>query len=168
MVRGIGICLLFFVLACGVADAAESVGVVDSQKIMFQHPRFDEVSKILLFLSRPLEGNAIQILAGERDPERREMIMKYSTQVSELAMMDRAMSAENDREKKAKLWGERQKKLSEIEAELMRPIMAECKRAIQAVMTRLKITVLVEETFVYYGGRNITEDVIQHLKPGRR
>ena len=160
--------LAFFVLACGVADASDSVGLIDMQKIMLQHPRFDEASKVLLFVSRPLEGPAVQILAGERDPERRAMITKYSAQITELAQMDRAIAAENDPQKKRKLWEDRQKKLAQFEGSLMRPILEDCEKAIKAVMTRLKITVVVDITFVYHGGRDITDEVIQQLKSGRR
>ena len=153
-----------FVLACGIAYAADSVGLVDSQKIMFQHPGFDEASKIIIFLSRALEGGAPQILTSERDPERREMIMKFSTQVTEFAQLDRAIAAENDIEKKTGLWEERQNKLSEFEVGLMRPIMEECRQAIQTVMTLKQMTVVIELDSVYYGGTDITEEVIQHLR----
>ena len=157
-----------FLLACGAAYAADSVGLVDSQKIMFQHPGFDEASKILIFLSRPLEGSAVQILTSEKDTERREMIMKYSTQINELAVLDRAMSLEKDAGKQDSLWMDRQRKLSELEANLMKPIMDDCREAIQAVMLLKKMTVVIELDSVYYGGTDITEDVVQRLKRPRR
>ena len=158
-----------FLLTCGAAYAADSVGLVNSQKIMFQHPRFDEATKMLIFLSRAVEGSAVQILTGEQDPERREMIMKYSTQVTEFAQMDRAIALENDTEKKTRLWEDRQRKFSEFEAGLMGPILEECRQAIQAVMTLKKMTVAIELDAVYYGGTDITDEVVQQLKKtGRR
>ena len=152
------------ILACGVAYAADAVGLVDSQKIMFQHPKFDEASKILIFFSRSVEGNLALVLEGEKDLERRQMIMNYSAQVSEFAEMDRAIAAEQDSDKKERLWEERQKKLSDFEASLMGPIMQDCRQAIQAVMVVKKMTVVVELDSVYYGGTDITEDVIERLK----
>ena len=151
-------------ILCGAAYAADTVGLVDSQKIMFQHPKFDEASKILIFFSRSVEGNLEQVLEKETDTGRRQMIMNYSAQVSEFAELDRAISAEQDPEKKEKLWEDRQKRLSEFEAGLMRPIMEECRQAIQAVMALKKMTVVIELDSVYYGGTDITEDVIQRLK----
>jgi Skp family chaperone for outer membrane proteins len=131
---------------------------------MFQHPKFDEASKILIFFSRSIEGNLALVLEGEKDLERRQMIMNYSAQVSEFAEMDRAIAAEQDPEKKERLWESRQKKLSDFEASLMGPIMQECRQAIQAVMVLKKMTVVIELDSVYYGGTDITEDVIQRLK----
>ena len=155
---------VLLVLTCGAAYAADVVGLVNSQKIMFQHPRFDEVSRILIFLSRAVEGSAAQLLISEKDPQRREMIMNFSAQVTEFADMDRAIAAENDSEKKGRLWENRQKKLSEVEAGMMKSIIDECKRAMQAVMALKKMTVLLELDSVYYGGTDITEEVIQQLK----
>ena len=152
------------VLTCGAAYAADTVGLVDSQKIMFQHPRFDEASKILIFFSRALEGNYAQVLANEKDPERRQMIAKYSAQVTEFAEMDSAIAVEQEVEKKRKLWEDRQKKLSELENSLMKPILEECLQAMKAVMSLKEMTVLIELNSVYYGGTDITEEVIRQLK----
>ena len=162
----LGLSAAVFISVCGGAYAADTVGLVNSQKIMFQHPRFDEATKVLIFLSKALEGSAPQILTSEKDPERRELIMKFSTQVTEFAQLDRAIAAENDPKKKESLWEERQRKLSEFEAGLMGPIMEECGQAIQAVMAHNKMSVVLELDAVYYGGTDITEDVIRRLKAG--
>ena len=160
----VGFAAVFILLACGAAYAADVVGLVNSQKIMFQHPRFDEASKILIFFTRPLEGNLALILEREKDPERRQMIMDFSTHVSEFSAMDRAISEEKDPEKKEMLWEDRQNKLKEFEAGLMSPIFRECRKAIQTVMADKKMTVLLEVDAAYYGGTDITEDVILLLK----
>ena len=152
------------VLACGAAQAADTVGLVNSQRIMFSHPMYDEATRFLLFLSRPLEGNADQILSREQNHECRQMIMQYSAQVAEFADMDRVISAEKDLEKKSMLWENRQNRLSELEDSLMRPIILECRQAVQAVMALKKMTVLIELDTVYYGGTDVTEDIVQQLK----
>ena len=152
------------ILLAGLAAcAADTVGLVDSQKIAFQHPRFDEASRILIFLTTSLEGSAPQMLLSESDPERREMISKFSTQVNEFATLDRAIAAENDPERQDRLWLDRQIKLSEFEASLMGPILDECSQAIREVMTLRSITVVLELDSVFYGGTDITDDVIQRL-----
>ena len=150
------------------ACAADSVGLVNSQKIMFQHPRFDETTKFLLFLSRPLESSAAQILIGEQDPERRQMVMRFSTQVTEFAEMDRAILAEKDERKKDELWENRQKRFTEFQESLMNPILAECGQATQAVMELKQMTVVIELDSVYYGGTDITEEVIEQVKSTAR
>jgi outer membrane protein len=153
-----------FVFVCGAAYGADTVGLVNSEKIMFQHPEFNDASRIILYFSRALEGTPAQILSSEKDPERRQLLMKFATQVAEFADMDRAIAAENDIEKKSGLWEKRQIRLSEFEAGLMRPILEDCMKAMQAVMTNNKMTVLIELDSVYYGGTDITEDVIKQLK----
>ena len=148
----------------GIAYAADRVGLVDSQAVMFQHPRFDDAARLLLLLSRPLEGSAAQLLINESNPERRELITRHSTQVSAFAELDRAIAAENDQERRNTLRQDRQRRLSELEASLMGPILDECGRAMQAVMTLRNMTVLIEFDSVYYGGTDITEEVIQQLR----
>jgi len=151
-------------MACAAAEAADIVGLVNSQRIMFSHPMYDATVKFLLLMSRPLEGNSAQVLNREQDPERRQMIMKHSTQVAEFAEIDRLISAEKDLGKKNMFWENRQKKLSELEDSLMGPIISECRRAVQAVMALKNMTVLIELDAVYYGGTEITEDIVQHLR----
>ena len=153
-----------FILTCGAAYGADIVGLVDSQKVIFQHPKFNEASRILIFVSKALEGNPAQILTSERDPELRQIIMNFSTQVAEFAEMDRAIAAEGDTQKKNSLWENRQRKLSEFEGSLMKPIYEECLQGIQAVMAGKSMTVVLEHDSVYYGGTDITEEVIQQLR----
>ena len=159
---------LILVLTCCAAYAADTVGLVDSRKIIFQHPKFDEASKILLFFRTSVEGNLALVLEREKDPERRRILMNYSAQVSEFAELDRAISAEADLGKKEKLWEDRQRKLSAFEAGLMGAIYEDCMEAIKTVMTLKKMTVLIELDSAYYGGTEVTEDVIQQLKKIRR
>ena len=153
-----------FVLTCGAANASDTVALVDSQKVMFQHPRFDEASRILLFLSRPLEGGAPQLLLSERNPERRQLITNFSTQITAFAELDRAISAEQNAERRDRLWMDRQNRLGEFEASLMGPIFEECSQAIREVMTLRGMTVALELESVFYGGTDITEEVIQQMR----
>jgi len=152
-----------FVLACGAANAAETVALVHSQRIMFQHPRFNEASMILILLSRPLEASAPQMLLRETNPERQQLIRNYSSDITRFADMDRAIAAEQNPERREQLWMNRQNSLSEFEASLMGPIFEESSQALRAVMVRRGMTVAVEADSVFYGGTDITEEVIQHL-----
>jgi len=155
--------VVVFVFMCGTANAADTVALVDSQRIMFQHPRFDEASRILLFLSRPLEGSAPQLLLRERDPDRRQLITNFSAQITAFAEMDRAISAEQNPERRERLWTDRQNRLGEFEASLMGPIFEESSQAIRTVMLLRGMTVALELNSVFYGGTDITEEVIQRL-----
>jgi Skp family chaperone for outer membrane proteins len=46
----------------------------------------------------------------------------------------------------------------------MKPLIEDGSRAIQAVMARRNMTVLIELDSVYHGGTDITEEVISRLK----
>jgi len=153
----------FVFSACSAASAADTVALVHSQRIMFQHPRFNDASIILILLSRPLEGGAPQLLVNETNPDRRRIITSFSADITRFADMDRAIAAEQNSEQRQRLWTNRQNRFSEFEANLMGPIFEESSQAIRAVMTRRGLTVAVEADSVFFGGTDITDEVIQHL-----
>jgi outer membrane protein len=129
--------LIFLIVFCGCAktDAADSVGVIESQKIAFQHPKFDSVTKELLDFRRESEASTL-----------------------------RAIELESDADKKAAIYEAAARDFTERERLLMSSIRKDCDRAIQAVMKSKKITVVLELDSVYFGGTDITNDVVAWLK----
>ena len=117
------------------AGAADAVGIVESQKIAFQHPKFDSVTKELLEFRRENESAAL-----------------------------RAMDLESDEDKKVAIYEAAVRKFTERERLVMSPIREDCEKAVQAVMKNRKITVIVERDSVYFGGTDITDDAIAWLK----
>ena len=156
-----------FVLAGGAAYATDTVALVNSRQVTFQHPRFEDASTVLILLSRPLEGSAAQMMLSETNPVRRRIISDFSTQITEFAEMDRAIAAESNPETREQLWRNRQNRLSALEGELMGSIFEEGSQAIRTVMTRRGMTVAVEADTVFYGGTDITDEVVQILNQGR-
>jgi outer membrane protein len=150
------------------AGAADTVGVINSQKILFQHPDFDDITRILLYLSRPIEGNPILLIEKEKDADTKRLLAKFRDLLAEFAEWDRSLTAEKDLEEKRRLSESRQTKLTERERELMTPIFQECQRALESVMKNKKMTVIMEVDAVYFGGTDITEDVIRQLKGGKK
>ena len=150
------------------AGAADTVGVVHSQKILFQHPSFDDVTRILLYLSRPLEGNPILLLEKEKDSDTKRLLTKFGHLLPEFAELDQSLAAEKDPEKKNQLIESRQTKLTERERELMTPLLQECRQALETVMKSKKMTVILEAGTIYWGGTDITEDVIRQLRGGKK
>jgi outer membrane protein len=149
------------------AGAADTVGIINSQKILFQHPGFDDVTRILLYLTRPIESNPILLIEKEKDAETKRLLTKFSHLLPEFAELDRSLAAEKDLEKKKRLSESRQTKLTQRERELMMPLLEECRRALETVMKNKKMTVIIETDAVYYGGTDITEDVVRQLKGGK-
>jgi outer membrane protein len=125
--------LLF--VAAGAAGAADTIGVLESQKILYQHPNFGLVARQVGERGRAKEAEIQAALERTSDPGERARII-----------------AEGSREMKSE------------ETRLMAPINRECQNAVASVAKTKKMTVVMEKTATYYGGTDITEDVIRYLK----
>jgi outer membrane protein len=127
--------LLCAVLVCSSAGAAETAGIIDPQKLLFQHPKFDDVARHIAELRRQ-KGNEIRfILDKETDPEKRADILRTAN-----------------------------RETAESEERLMSPIYDDCVAALAFVMQEKNITIVLKKDSVYFGGTDITEDVIERLK----
>ncbi len=128
--------MVLFVLTAGVALAAEeTVGGVDPQKLLYQHPKYEQTMK------------QVQAIAEKMQSEAKV-----------------AIDAENDNNKKAEIFQNMRRKIAEEEQKLMRPLYDEIDRALRTVANAKGITVVVDKTALFYGGIDITDDVIQELK----
>jgi len=137
--KRIGIVLsLALLLICSsavLASANEKIGVIDSQKIIFQHPRFEAVTKQLQQISQKKENE-----------------------------MKMAVDKESDQNKKAQIFNTKRNEFAQEEAKLMQPIFQEAQVAVRTVARLKGVTVVIEQSAVYFGGIDITDDVIQELK----
>ena len=137
--KRIGILLsLALLLICSsavLASANEKIGVIDSQKIIFQHPRFEAVTKLLQQISQKKENE-----------------------------MKMAVDKESDQNKKAQIFNTKRNEFAQEEAKLMQPIFQEAQVAVRTVARLKGVTVVIEQSAVYFGGIDITDDVIQELK----
>jgi outer membrane protein len=126
---------MFSVLACFSANAADRVGIVDPQKLIFQHPQFDAIAKHVMNVTRQRENEIRLTLERETDPEKRADILRAVTQ-----------------------------EMEETEKRLMSPLHRDCEHALAAVMKGKKITIVLKSNAIYFGGTDITEDVIAQMK----
>ena len=137
--KRIGILLsLALLLICSsavLASANEKIGVIDSQKIIFQHPRFEAVTKQLQQISQKKENE-----------------------------MKMAVDKESDQNKKAQIFNTKRNEFAQEEAKLMQPIFQEAQVAVRTVARLKGVTVVIEQSAVYFGGIDINDDVIQELK----
>jgi outer membrane protein len=129
------IALVVFAFARFPAAAADMVGLLDLRKVLFQHPKFDAVSKHIVEINRQKESMIRCSLERETDPERKADILKAANT-----------------------------EMTETEERLMASIHKDCKNALTAVMKRKNITVVLSRHAVYLGGADITEDVIAQLR----
>ena len=124
------------VLAFGsVAFAEEKIGVIDSQKIVFQHPKFEGITKQMQQISKTKETE-----------------------------MKTAVDSEKDQDKKAEIYQAKRRELAQEEQRLMQPLFQEAQMAVRTVAKLKSITVVIEKGAVYFGGIDITDDVSQELK----
>ena len=129
--------LLAVMLTGGVAFAADVIGVIDSQLIITRHPDFERTMAQLQQIMRQKEEEARRRVEAEPDQARRAQIMQ-------------TMRMEAMRE----------------EQRLMEPIYNDCQEAVRVVARARNVTVVLERSSVYFGGQDITDFVVQHLRRG--
>ncbi|MDR3230203.1 MAG: OmpH family outer membrane protein [Synergistaceae bacterium] len=123
------------VMSAGVADAApDTIGVISSQEIVAKHPKFPDARKQL------------QQIAGQKENEARE-----------------AAEKETEPAKKAQAVQTKRAELAREEERLMTPIFKDCEEAVRVVAKNKKVTIVLEKASVYFGGLDITLDVIQYM-----
>jgi outer membrane protein len=113
----------------------ERVGGIDPQRVLFQHPKYEQTI------------NQIKNIADQKQNE-----------------VKLAFDKETDDNKKRDLFQKMRREIAEEEQKLMSPLFKEIDLAVRAVATAKKITVVVDKTALFYGGIDITDDVVQELK----
>lgn len=124
------------ILTAGIASAAEEkVGGIDPQKVLFQHPKYEQTLK------------QIQSIADKKQNEAKVAIDK-----------------ETDNNKKAQIFQTMRREIAEEEQKLMQPLFRDIDLAVRTVANAKSVTVVVDKTALFYGGIDITDDVVQELK----
>ncbi len=127
---------VFLVAAlAGMAAAQEKVGVIDPQKVLFQHPKFQEVQQKIKSVVENKQQEAKSAIDQTADNQQKQQIFERKRQ--EAAME---------------------------EQKLMQPLFKDIDLAIRTVAKAKSITVVLDKGQVFFGGTDITEDVIQELK----
>ena len=119
----------------GAAFAQDVMGCVDPQKIMFQHPKFEQIQK------------QISDITNKKQAEAKAAIDK-----------------ETDDKNKAKIFQDKRTEAANEERKLMEPLFKDINLAIRTVANAKKITVVVDKGAVFFGGTDITAEVITELK----
>jgi len=117
------------------AAEEERVGGIDPQSVLFQHPKYEQILR------------QIRNIADQKQNEARV-----------------AIDREPDDEKKAELFRRMRMEIAEEEQKLMQPLFREIDMAVRTVAIAKRITVVVDKTAIFYGGIDITEDVVQELR----
>lgn len=128
--------LLVSVLVVSSAIAAdERVGLIDPQAVLFQHPKYEATLR------------QIDAIATQKQDEAKKLI-----------------DAESDNNKKQQLFQDMRRTIAEEEQKLMQPLFREIDLAVRSVAGTKKITVVLDKGAIFFGGVDITEEVVQELK----
>ncbi len=127
--------LFLSLFIAGTANAQDVMGCVDPQKIMFQHPKFEQIQK------------QVRDVTNKKQEEAKAAIEK-----------------ETDDKKKAQIFQNKRNEAANEERKLMEPLFKDINLAIRTVANAKKITVVVDKGAVFFGGTDITDAVIAELK----
>ncbi len=119
----------------GIALAQDTIGIIDPQKVLFQHPKFKQTQ------------DQINAMMQKKEQEAKGLIDK-----------------EKDEKKKAQIFQQKRSDAAQEEQKMMAPLFKDINAAIEKVAKAKKVTVVLNKAAVFYGGTDITEDVIQALK----
>ena len=138
--KKLSVLLLVAVLAIfsanSVASAAdEKVGFVDEMAVLQQFPKFKQAQQQI------------------------EAIGKKKSDTAKAAF-----DKETDEKKKANIVQSLQLEMREEEAKLMNPILKEINDTIAKVAKTKGVTIVLNKGLVYYGGIDLTNDVVTALK----
>ena len=115
--------------------AEDKVGYVDDMGVLQQFSKFQQAQKQLDELGKK-KSNAAKA----------------------------AFDKESDEKKKSTIVQNLQLEMREEEAKLMNPVLKEVNETIEKVAKQKGVTVVVNKVLVYYGGIDLTQDVVNALK----
>ena len=130
----LAIAALFAIGAISYA-ADDTVGYVDDMGVLQQFSKFQQAQKQLDELGKK-KSNAAKA----------------------------AFDKESDEKKKSEIVQNLQFEMREEEAKLMNPVLKEVNDTIAKVAKQKGVTIVVNKALVYYGGIDLTQDVVNALK----
>lgn len=118
------------------AFAADAkLGYVDGDKVLAQYPKFMAAQKQLAQTAERKEASAHAAFNKEKDKKKQEQIVLNL-----------------------------QREMAQEEEKVMRPIMKTVNETVQRVAKQKGISVVVNKALVYYGGTDLTADVVSALR----
>ncbi len=131
----VAISVLVLVAISGIASAQEKIGVIDPQKVLFQHPKFEQAQK------------QIKTIVEKKQAEAKDAIDKTS-----------------DNNEKQRIFEAKRQEAAKEEQRIMEPLFKDIDLAIRTVAKAKGVTIVLDKTQVFFGGADITEDDIQEIK----
>lgn len=127
--------LLLSLLSASAIMAQEKIGVIEPQKILFQHPKFETTQQQAKTIWNVKQNEA-----------------------------KAAMETETDNQKKAEIYSTKRQEAAMEEQKLMAPLFKEIELAVRKVAKSKGVTLVLDKAQVFFGGLDITNDVIQEIQ----
>jgi outer membrane protein len=121
--------------AANLFAAEDKIGFIDSTRVLASHPKYEILQKQLDEFIKKKTDEAKTAAEKEKDPAKRMEIIETARRES---------GAE--------------------EMRVMNPITDEINKVIETVAKSRGVTIVLNKLLIYYGGIDITEDVINNLK----
>lgn len=132
----LAISALFLNLSASIVYAAsDKIGFIDTQRILVVHPKYAESQKYVDDFINKKSEEARDAAEKEQDPNKRMEIIDTARR-------------ESGRE----------------EMRVMNPITADINKVIETVAKSKGVTIVLEKVYIFYGGVDITEDVIKGVR----
>ena len=119
-------------LAAAAEAASDKIGFIDTQRILAAHPKYDESRRYLDdFITKKSDEARA---AAEREPDANRR----------MAIIDEARSASG---------------LEEMR--IMNPITVDINKVIETVAMSRGVTVVLEKVYIFFGGVDLTDDIVR-------
>ncbi len=128
------VAVLCSVVASGVALADEKIAIIDPQKVLFNHPKFQETQK------------QIQTMMDKKQQETKM-----------------AMEAVKGEDEQRRVFLQKRQEAAIEEQKLMESLFKDIDRAIRVVAQAKGFTLVLDKNQVFFGGTDITNDVVLEL-----
>ncbi|MDR1580355.1 MAG: OmpH family outer membrane protein [Synergistaceae bacterium] len=121
---------------CGALYAAsDKIGFIDTQRILVAHPRYAESQKYVDEFITKKSDEARAAAEKEPDQQKRMLIIDTARQESGVEEM-----------------------------RIMNPLTEEINKVIESAAKAKGVTVVVEKVYIFYGGVDLTDDVIKGVQ----
>lgn len=131
--------LAVHVMALCAFAASDRIGFIDTQRVLSSHPKYEAAQKQI------------------------EAFIKKKSETARTAAKQ-----ETDVKKRAEIIDKARKESGEEERRIMNPLTEDLNRTIANVAKDKGVTVVLNKILIYFGGVDITDDVVKALKNTKR
>ena len=127
--------LIFLNTLAVAAVASDIIGFIDAQMVLVAHPKYEESQRYLDDFITRKSDEARAAAEIEPDPSRRMVIIDEARQASGMEEM-----------------------------RIMNPITVDINKIIETVAQSRGVTIVLEKVYIFFGGVDLTDDVVRGVR----